>query len=306
MSKLSLKSLSFVVASVLAGMIAAPPAHAGTPSGPYSIFRYCPYQTNPDVGACVVAKVTSGSFTMGNATVPLHATITLQGGVTDLGYSPFFEAVGAPTMSPTPQDVPGGLLGLANPAPDWPFPLWVAFWSVVNSANGVQAITEPAGHATAYLGNAIFPPDTGDATAVHLPIRVRLQNPFLGNNCYIGSFQNPIVLNLVTNTTNPPPPNQPITGSPGIFSSEETTNPEGYVNYIRGSTLVDNSFAVPAASGCGNVALGLPIITEVLDFLVSGVVNLKEGFPSPAGKNTAVMVNDVTIAGVDYVRASEQ
>jgi hypothetical protein len=304
MYRLPSKTLAFVVSSLTAA--AAPSVHAGTPSGPYSIFRYCPYQTNPDVGACVVATVTSGSFKMGNATVPIGAAITLQGGVRDLGDSPFYPAVGAPTMSPTPQEVPGGLLGIVNPAPDWPFPLWVAFWNIVDAVNGVTAVTEPAGAATANFGNAIFPPDTGDATAVHLPIRVRLQNPFLGNNCYIGSFSNPIVLNLVTNTTNPPPPNQPISGSVGTFSAEETTNPEGFINYITDSVLVDNSFAVPAASGCGNIALGLPIITPILQALVSGAVNLKEGFPSPAGRNTAIMANNVTIAAADYVRASEQ
>lgn len=305
MSRLSLQPLAFVVSSLLA-VAAIPAAHAGTPSGDYAVFKYCPYQTNPDVGACVVASVTSGAFKMGNASVPIGATITLQGGVIGLSDSPFFPAVGAPTMSPTPQTVPGGLLGIINPAPDWPFPLWVAFWNIVDSVNGVTAITEPAGAASANFGNALFPPDTGDATAVRLPIRVRLQNPFLGGSCYIGSFSNPIVLNLVTNTTNPPPPNKPITGATGSFSSVETSNPDGFINYITGATLVDNSFAVPAASGCGNVALGLPIITPILEAIVSAAVNLKEGFPSAAGKNTAIMVNNIVITATDYVRASEQ
>ncbi|MBO9663749.1 hypothetical protein [Dokdonella sp.] len=297
----------YTLAAALLVAAGASTAVAGTPSGPYAVFQHCPYATNPDAQACVYSKVTSGSFKMGNASVPISAPIILQGGVQNAFFqSPFYEAVGAPTMSPTPLPVPGGLLGLVNPAPDWPFPLWVAFWDIVNSVNGVTAISEPAGPAWANFFNAASPPETGDATVVHLPIRVRLNNPFLGSTCYIGSYANPIVLNLVTNTTNPPPPNLPISGSAGEFTFEITDfPPDGVILHFADVKLVDNSFAVPAAKGCGNIALGLPIITQVLDALVSGAVNLKEGLPAAAGKNTAIMVGNTDIAASIYVQGSE-
>jgi hypothetical protein len=298
---------SLALATAMLAAAAASPASAGTPTGSYLQFRYCPYATNPDVATCVYNVTRSGSFKLGNSTVPIVANIVLQGGVQSAFVpSPVYPAVGAPSLSPTPLPVPGGLLGIANPAPDWPFPLWVAFWSIVNSVNDVTATAEPAAAPSANLVNALFPPlDGSDSTVITLPIRVRLSNPLLGNTCYIGSVQQPIVLKLTAATTNPPPPAQPISGVPATFSLEVTTNPDGTIIHALDGTLVDNAFAVPAARGCGNVALGLPIITQVLDALVSGAVNLKVGLPSAAGKNTAIMVGDTAIAAAEYVIASE-
>ena len=299
---------SLALAAAMLAVAAASPVSAGTPSGAYAQFQHCPYATIPDVQTCVYTVTTSGSFKLGNSNVPITAPIVLQGGVQSAFLpSPVYPAVGAPSLSPTPLSVPGGLLGLVNPAPDWPFPLWVAFWSIVNSVNGVTAIAEPAGAPSSNLVLALFPPSDGsDGTVITLPIRVRLANPLLGDSCYIGSFTQPITLRLTAATTNPPPPTLPISGVAGVFDVEVTTNPDGAIIHALNATLVDNAFAVPAAQGCGNVALGLPIITPILVSLVTGAVNLKEGFPSAAGKNVAIMVGDTALAPREYVIASEQ
>lgn len=295
------------LAVALAGSLAAPVASAATPSGPYAMFRYCPY-TNPNVGSCVLNTTTSGSLTIGSTVMPIDKPIVLQGGVENLGPSPLYDAVGAPTLDSPPGKVPGGLLGIMNPSPNWPLPLWILFWSIVNTANDVNATIEPVATTQTNFGNAIFPPTDGsDPTAATLTVRVKLDNPFLGNNCYIGSAQNPIVLKLQTGITSPPPPNQPISGDPGLATTI-WTDEENFIGYLQvdDNTFVDNTFAVPVASGCGNVALGLPILTELLDALVSGAVNLKVGLPSVAGKNTAIMNGEASIAAAAFVLDSEE
>lgn len=302
-------SLAFATAA-LAGVLAAPDAAAGTPSGPYAKFKYCPY-TNPDVadgGSCVLNTTRSGMFKIGSTTLPIDKPIVLQGGIKWLSDSPLYAAVGAPTLSAPPGKVPGGLLGIMNPNPDWPGPLWTAFWAIVAVANDVTATMEPVAPAQTNFINALYPPTDGsDPTAVKMAVRVKLQNPFLGDTCYIGSAQNPIVIKLQTGTTAPPPPNLPISGDPGETYTVWTDEPN-YIGYIQNddATLVDNAFAVPAAQGCGNVALGLPILTQVLDALVSGAVNLKVGLPSASGKNTAILTGDTSIASSAYVLASEE
>jgi hypothetical protein len=294
---MSKTSISTAIATVLVGLAAMPAAMAAPPSGGYARFAHCPY-TNPAVGACVINTTKSGSFKIGTTTLPIDKPIVLQGGITAIEPSPLYDAVGAPTLASPPGKVPGGLLGIVNPAPDWPFPLWAAFWSAVGAVNDVTATMETVATIQTNFGNALYPPTDGaDPTAARLTLRVRLQNPFLGNTCYIGSAQSPVVVNLQSGTTAPPPPNLPISGSIGnAYFGEVDGNPYAYIQVDDG-TLVDNAFAVPAAKGCGNVALGLPIVTQLLDALVSGAVNLKVGLPSAAGKNTAILTGDTSIAG---------
>lgn len=304
---MSKTSICTALATALAGVVVMPAAIAGTPSGIYTIFQHCPY-TNPSVNSCVYNVVKSGSFVIGSTTLPIDKPITLQGGVENLGPSPLYDAVGAPTLTAPPGLVPGGLLGIVNPAPNWPGPLWNLFWSIVNSVNDVSATIEPVATMQTNFANALYPPTDGsDPTVARMSVRVHLQNPFLGGTCYIGSAQNPIVINLQTGTTNPPPPNKPISGNPGN-AYYVWSDPANYIGYIQvdDNTMVDNAFSVPAASGCGNVLLGLPIITPVVEALVSGAVNLKVGLPSAAGKNTAIMNGSSSIAAAAYVLASVQ
>ena len=61
--------------------------------------------------------------------------------------------------------------------------------------------------------------------ALTLPVRVHLENSFLGNECYVGSKAQPVDIELTTGTTSPPLPNEPITGSLGEpeFKDEGST-----------------------------------------------------------------------------------
>ena len=131
----------------------------------------------------------------------------------------------------------------------------------------------------------------GQGTALAMPVKVKLGNPFLGNNCYIGSNSQPIQLKLTTGTTSPPPPNQPITGDPGELVGYE----EGKILIDKENRLVDNSFAAPGANGCGGL----------FSFLVDPFVESIVGVPSPAGTNTAILEGSTYRSERAAVEASE-
>jgi len=224
--KKSLRSVAAVAVGVVASLGFAGSAVAAAPTGDYADFKYCPY-TNTSVVSCVYSKTTSGSFKLGNATVPITAAtpVILQGGVGENpdGSTPFYNAVGADTLSKTPLKVPGGLIGLVDTGGFTGF-LISLFNAAVASVNDVYATAELVGPVQFNLGNILG--QTG--TAVGLPVRVHLENPFLGSSCYIGSSSNPVRLNLTTGTTSPPPPNTPITGSPGTLSFNRLQHHHGH------------------------------------------------------------------------------
>ena len=70
---------------------------------------------------------------------------------------------------------------------------------------------------------------------------------------------------MTTGTTNPPPPNEPISGAP-------------YDATTGRATVVNNSFSVPGADSCGPLGAA------------SGPLGAALGVPAPAGVNTAVLV----------------
>ena len=78
-------------------------------------------------------------------------------------------------------------------------------------------------------------PITG--TTLTLPVRVHLENLFLGSGCYVGSASNPVTIELTTGTTNPPPPNKPISGATGEFGSKAG----GEILTLTNNVLVNNS-----------------------------------------------------------------
>jgi hypothetical protein len=266
-----------VAAAVTVGaLVASSSAMAAAPTGDYAPFNGCPYN-NAAVSTCLKSSNTVGSFKFGNASVPLAAAtpVVLQGGfsVDDTTFlSTWYNAAnGFATLPAQPLKVPGGLIGLVSTG-GFSGLLIDLFNAAVASVNDVYATAELAGNVQFdYVAFAF----ATDDPAVTLPIKVHLTNPFLGSGCYIGSSSSPITLKLTVGTTHPPAPNTPITGSGGTLS----TNADGSVLTAANAKLVDNAFSVPAASNCGFLPLDKLIITAG--------VNLKEGLPSAAGKNSA-------------------
>jgi hypothetical protein len=287
MKRLLLAAVVVCALLVPASASAAPPHH---PTGLFANMGYCPLG-NPNTELCIYAKTTSGSFTIGKKTVPIVNPVTLQGGSTfnrETGQTNWINAEGGETLSKTPQPVPGGLTGVVAPS-WWPQVLKDLFNETINNGfTGVTSTVELAGPVQFSL-IALF---SGQGAAITLPVKIKLSNPFLGSNCYLGSNSAPIQIPLTLGTTTPPPPNVPISGDQGeLFLTENG-------NYIRSSNnrLVNNSFAVPGASGCGGI-----LFSWAVDPLVNSIV----GVPSPAGTNTAILQGTTEIGERSGVIASE-
>jgi hypothetical protein len=287
--------LLIVVTALLTSLIAltiASPALA-TPKGEFAVFADCPL-SNPAVSGCIAAKTESGEFVVGKKTVPIKNVITLQGGFTEnpeTGAQTFVGAADGNTLSKTPQKVPGGLAGLINcPTISNIIERIACEVTFENGLTGVNATTELAAPATS-IGLNELALLTEEGTALSLPVKVKLENPLFGSSCYLGSNASPIVINLTTGTTSPPPPNKPIKGSVG----EVTSNAEGNLLTISKNSLVNNSFAAPGTNGCGGVFA--PIIDPLL--------NAALGVPATAGHNTAILNGTLKQASVEAVKAHE-
>ena len=153
--------------------------------------------------------------------------------------------------------------------------------------NGIEALTL---YATTELAGNPQPL----AEPAYLPIKVHLENStgVLGSSCYVGSSASPIVLNLTTGTTAPPPPNKPITGK----TPEVEFDGELEILKLNKGIFVDNSFAAPGANGCVLTLFGFIPIS------INGLVNSQSGLPSAAGNNetTQNFNNQITSAEMVY------
>lgn len=284
------------LAAVLAAVMALAPASQSfgashSPTGEFALFNECPL-SRPALAACVYSESNGGFFTIGKKTVPLKNPVILQGGyeVNENGEPQFYGAENGQTLSKTPQPVPGGLLGIEAPA-WWPKFLRDLFNETINNGfTGVTATVELAAPATSIELN-ILALVNESGTALGLPVKIKLSNPFLGNNCYIGSNSNPVQIDFTSGTTSPPPPNTPISGAAGEIKFNEAGN----LITVSGGRLVNNSFAAPGANGCGGL----------LSFLIDPFVNSITGLPSAAGTNTAILEGKILNGEAEAVRASE-
>jgi hypothetical protein len=238
--------------------VLAPTALATTPNPGYGQFAGCPNPKTETLGKgveiCLVNKVTSGNFKMGNKNVPIENPIVVSGG-TNVELEHFvFNSHGG--MPPVKQKVPGGVIGLTGLT-------WLA------ELFGSEALTLYA--ATELAG----PVEIHGFKGITLPIKVHLINGTLGNNCYVG----PINLNLTTGTTSPPLPNKPISGHEyEEFSFNEATE----ISFLNRGKYVDNSFSAPSASGCVLTVFGFIPIS------INGLVNSEAGLPAAAGNNETI------------------
>jgi hypothetical protein len=257
------RRILLVMLAVTALAPLVPSAAMASPSPGYEEFSECPDKgVDDEIEACLITTVTGGHLQIGSKNTPIEDPITLVTATSeDTAYVGHFDG--------GRQRIPGGLIGITGL--DWltflfPFDL-------------LKLYAEPE----------LAGPITG-GDAIGLPLKLHLDNPLLAPTCYVGSDSNPVQLNLTTGTTNPPPPNQPITGQDG------TATPDPVLPGVIRSTgiiFVDNEFAAPAASGCDLLFFGL----------INALVNTQAGLPSPAGTNETVQETEATIG---FIRAIYQ
>lgn len=300
---LTTKHLGLAVALLvpLASLGVAAPAMAKEPTGDFAVFKQCPRFTT-GVNFCLYSTIKSGEVAIGKTSVPITNPITLQGGyIRNESVHPatetFVAAINGETLSKSPQKVPGGLLDLikCNEIKGEGLVEKVLRGSCElvfeNGFTGVNATTELAKPASA-IGINTSNLLNQEGVALSLPVKIKLENAFLGNECYVGSSSSPVTLNLTTGVTSPPEPNTPIEGKVGELKFKD----EFAFTEIVGTTLVDNAFSVPTASGCG----------ELLSFLIDPVIDSKLELPSAAGKNTAIQNGNENLATAERVIKSEK
>lgn len=268
-------SLTINGSGVHTDSLAAPTYSAATDPLDFSMWELCdldvfpyggPTGTAGPFGNCVEVLVRGGEMNIGGLEVPiLNGSLRVTGQeIPELAPPTNFPSgensfTGAPE---TPNGygvdhrdlpIPGGALGSAD----------VINLTSVNAS--VEAVGTPALNT---LGGEI-----------DLPIRVKLENPLLGNDCYLGSQQAPIMLNIRTDEF----------GALGAIS-------ELYGEGVPGGYVLDNvgsahDFAVPAAQGCG--------LWGSLNWLV----NLRANTPSPEGDNSINVEYDAFTATPAAVRS---
>jgi hypothetical protein len=281
-----------------------------TPKGIFSIFSNCPLESfkflgvPPGAAQCQFGQTTSGEFVIGTSKVPINQTITLQGGAIPKGESEveFFLIPGAngESLSKTALNVPGGLAGLVNCEEIKGEGLFEKLERGAckaifeNALTGVTATTEVVANTANPAIYNEFRLENAKGTAIELPVRVHLKNPLLGESCFIGSESHPIQLKLTTGKTSPNPPNTSISGNPG---TPETLAEKGWLMlHVAGNSLVDNSFSVPVAEGCGGF----------FSFLIDPILDSKLKLPSANGHNTAILNGTLNVATAEAVEASEK
>lgn len=302
--------VALVVSLVLLGVVS--PALA-SPKGIFSQYSQCPLAQirslglPPGVALCAYDQTMSGELAIGSARVPIDQTIAIQGGAVPTGNPEVLKeyfllpAANGESISKTELNVPGGLLGFMNCEEIKGRGIWtiVQRWACRalferNRANEVTATVESVAAASnpAILNVQALDRETG--TALTLPVRVHLKNPLLGNSCYIGSESTPIQLHLTTGATAPVPPNNPIHGAEG----EPETLEENGITMLRDNknSLVDNTFSVPKAEGCGGF----------LSFIIDPLLDNKLKLPSADGNNTAILNGTLNAATTEAVEASEK
>lgn len=293
MSKTMLRRAVGVTAASLAAvgsvLCLSGAALASEPTGEYKPFSNCPYE-NTAVKQCILSESTSGEVILGNSRAPIVNKITLTGGTTRAaGVESFVAAGKGETLSKTAEPVEGGLLDLI-PKTDLPEWLWSTYeFFFENGLDGVNAVTELAKPASE-IGISASNLSAEEGVALKLPVRIHLENPFLGSECYIGSSSTPVYFSLTTGSTEPAAPNKSIKGTAGELSLNEGAT----ILTSTGYKLVDNAFAAPEATGCGGL----------FSFIINKIVNEKIALPNTDGHNTAILGGDLKRGYAPAVRES--
>lgn len=274
-----------LLVAALCGLVFAGSAGAKL-TGEFTRFQFCPY-TNEEVERCLYSVTSGGEVVLGSKKVPIVNPVTLQGGYNEPapeespeeGFSKFFGATNGITLSKTPQPVPGGLAGLVNCKEISNFLLRISCEAVFeNGLTGVNSVLELAKPASDIRISEVHLAE-GLGVALKLPVMARLENPFLGSSCYVGSSSNPIKWELTSGESKPPKGTAPITGKTGSVSFLEKAR----ILKLTGNELVDNAWSAPATSGCGGI----------FSFILDPIVSASSGLPAAAGKNVARQQNTI-------------
>ncbi len=270
-----------VAATALLTLASVAPSSASTElNGLWGPFTRCPVDDPAmlaadgatDVAICISSGSASGSIKLGSSQVPTGRTDLQAGVITHSNGTSTVVSPAGGALIADPAQLPGGLLGLMCPS-DIPLVSDICRQLTDNTLNRVTAKVQSVNTPTDFK---LLSGVVQGKPILAVPVRIKLENPFLGDRCYIGSASAPIVLRPQNLTT-------PAV-STERFDPDGTANAAGVLGRLNavGADQGDTAYAVPGANGCG--------LLGALDF----AVNLKSALPSAAGNNNVVLADAST------------
>jgi hypothetical protein len=264
------------------GHVAATGPGYPKPKGIYKPFTDCPIlnplmqESTPGMATgCVAGVVTGGKIKIGNITTKVRATVkvkvpvAVQFGIWSppgAGDQQFAGGILPPPdglaaqLTSFPQHIPGGLFGALS-CPNKNKTVQKLCREIPNSKKNapLYAAAESAGPITNF-----------QAVTWTQPVKFHLINPLLGPNCFIGSDDNPVVVNPT------------LTGN-GMQETDPNPakHPDTAVLKITKAKATDTTFTAPGAVGCGPGGTANIAIDEALD--------AKAGLPSATGSNSLTL-----------------
>jgi hypothetical protein len=312
----SAAAVALVAVGVPAAALATHPAPHARPSaigpgypppgGIYAPFTNCPV-LNPSmletvfppgpgplndlsVAACAAGDATSGSITLGNITTPVVRPVNVQYG--------FFTPPNAMSGGDNPSGIseytggvlppPAGLSAMLVTKPDLiPQSLTTTLGCATATNRTVKNLcTEAENFGGRYNDVYALAQSAGQITNFGLlswtqRIKFKLINPLLGNSCYIGTNNNPIVINP-----------QLSVGPGGQLEELPDPNPAKHPNTfvlaITKAIAADTTFTAPGVTGCGPGGAANIAVDEALD---TGA-----GLPSASGTNSLTLDGSFGVA----------
>jgi len=305
---------AIVVAGVTSSAVGAQPKpHARAsqigsgyppPGGIYTSFTNCPLlnplmqETPPasdpaanglSVAACVAGDVTSGTLTVGNIVTPIVRPVNVQfgfftppnasfGGDNTGGIANYAGGILPP---------PAGLSAMLSTKPDLiPESLTTALGCPGTNRVVKNLCQQAENFGGRYLDVYGLAQSAGQLTNFGVlswtqRIKIKLINPLLGNSCYIGSNNNPIVVN---------PQLSLATGGHLRIKNDPnpTAHPDTSVLDLTKATASDNTFTAPGVTGCGPGGLANIAVDEAID--------TSAGLPAASGTNSLTLTGSFGIA----------
>jgi hypothetical protein len=255
------------------------------PAGIYKAFTNCPlnnpviHESTNGFTACVAGIATTGSITLGNLTTPVVKRVNVQFAF----YTPPNVSIyPAPTLSP----LAGSSTILATLADPIPRSLTTALGCPSSNAT-VEALCQKA-QALGGKYNQVnaLAQEAGSLSNFNLfnwtqPVKFHLINPLLGANCYVGSDDNPVVLNPQLVAT----PNTQLIFEP---DPKPTIHPDTFVLGLLDVNAVDSTFTAPGVTGCGPGGTA--------DIAVDEAIDSSTGLPAASGTNSLTLTGNFLIA----------
>jgi len=215
----------------------------------------------PTPGGCQTIIVKNGTMKLGNLTVDLGEDNMEIAGGNKIDFGPpmtwdFFPKNGGVYANPI--TVPGGALGVGS----------------LEDFGPTRIIA-----SVEQVGTPVFDLPSVTDMSVQLPIRIKLSNSLLGDNCYIGTTADPINLDLKVDSNSGD-------GNGAIPTGDVGT-------YFYGFKAAATDFAVPGATGCGPFGS------------LNWAVNLRAGLPKSGGNSLTTTI-DMYTASLWQVYMSRQ